>query len=602
MMIKSLSTLLLWILPVSLGFNLHVPTIKSSLKRVVQASEQDRVFLSTLDMSISSNIRDDLKNAPVDRTEEAIFLLGKVDTILNAEMKSIQQFQEETLAKIDALHAQDLELCASLGRENSCSREMTLEIPEYEWVYANDGKTGTGGEEEPSKRPLAIRTTNQPLLDETSISIIREAAQTWWSEDQAEDDTAQSASDLTSKSTKSRFTYQRTGNYEAHLVDLADHVDGRIRTIAMDALRQKIYPLVRDAFRFQISDLDDFDLCVYDSLVIRYNSTEAMMADQEDTDSPLNRFLGAGQPLHRDQALISVNIMLNPSSEFEGGGTFFENQLRSEMVRNDISAADTPKPLKPLGAGHAVAHLSSERHAGVGTTEGVRDILVLFLTARKQESSLASTSISKNDALTSAAIPRMERASRLKNNARQHCSKCATPEDSIICKILHHRLSILYAPMDGEAWHYLGMSLYSKAKSTTSARAAMDIMQLSISCIEYALKLIPCDGRLCNNLGLASEALSSYTQEHGYDLLVEKYYERSVFIHQLSEKVGCDVRSDFDSVSLNYGLYISYRDEFYRAAKILGRFRSGRKYVKDEMEQIIISDGIRLLQFFESQM
>jgi len=62
--------------------------------------------------------------------------------------------------------------------------------------------------------------------------------------------------------------------------------------------------------------------------------------------------------------LVSVNVALNsheydPSSDedrFEGGGTFFEGLIRNPK--------DMKLILRPIGAGHAVAHLSTERHAG----------------------------------------------------------------------------------------------------------------------------------------------------------------------------------------------------------------------------------------------
>ncbi len=67
---------------------------------------------------------------------------------------------------------------------------------------------------------------------------------------------------------------------------------------------------------------------MYNSLIIRYNSNKAMMTMMNgDGNNQESGFLGAGQPLHQDKALISINSMLNTSSKFEGSGAFFENQL-----------------------------------------------------------------------------------------------------------------------------------------------------------------------------------------------------------------------------------------------------------------------------------
>ena len=45
---------------------------------------------------------------------------------------------------------------------------------------------------------------------------------------------------------------------------------------------------------------------------------------------------------------------------------------RSEMMMNIYNAP-----------GHAIVHKTTQRHAGAPTTSGIRDILVIFLTARR---------------------------------------------------------------------------------------------------------------------------------------------------------------------------------------------------------------------------
>lgn len=533
--------------------------------------------------SINSNLHDDETFEMISIENQSQQILNKVDHVLNTEMVDLKQVQEEILSDTLDTYIQDLDFCSSLGHENLLG--TMNQIPLYEWIYVKDTSRNTG--DKSNDLPLAIRS-KESLLDMTSVSIIREAAEEWWNLKSVQ---RRSSSDDT---TKSRFTYQRAGNYEAHLVDLAEHVDKRIRTVVMENLNQKMYPMVRQAFQSQIPDFNEFELCVYDSLVIRYNSTEAILENEVDTIK--QKFLGAGQPLHRDLGLISVNIMLNPPSEFEGGGTFFDNQLRYET--SDLSMnSNPPSPLKPLDVGHALAHLSNQRHAGVGTTSGVRDILVLFLMTKKQ------TLGNKTETKCSG----MEMAGRLRNTILENRAKRGTPIDQTLSRIIHNRLAIQFSPLDGEAWHYLGMALNVKAKTVHSTKEALEIICLSISCLKYAFKLIPGDARLCNNLGLAYETLYKYTQDGKYDDMIEKYYSRSVIIHTLSEMIGCDVYSDFDSVSLNYGLYVSYKNEFQRAVEILSRFRgseSKRRDIKSDGEgQLQVkTDGIRLLRFCENQL
>jgi hypothetical protein len=480
------------IVPVSANFAFQVTS--KSLDTAIRRNH-DPMNMNTF--SKMEDVSDMSTRTYDDGGHETIFL-ENVDRILNTSLENASQSKEDALAMIDASHAKDAEFCASLGtEESSISMRNAAAAPKiipYEWIYANeDGEDHFN--EDPSVIPLAIRTIDldQPILDQESISIIRGAAENMWEAIRANPQSISTSS--------SRFTYQRKGNYEAHLVDLADNVDGRIRNIIMDALGQKIYPLVRDAFRPLISELDDLNFCVYDSLVIRYNSTEALMMDNP---SKAQGF-GAGQPLHRDLGLVSVNIMLNSAEEFKGGGTFLENQLRGKIAEKGL-AEDVPSPLQSIGAGHAVAHLSNQRHAGVGTTEGVRDILVLFLTASRKSSVLHNFN-EKSINVT----PDMERAARLKTNARSNSLRCDTLEESILVRMMHHRLAIQFAPADEEAWHYLGMTLLEYAKTKKETQKALEIARLSISCLNQAFAINPCDGRLCNNLGLAHETLLAYT-------------------------------------------------------------------------------------------
>jgi tetratricopeptide (TPR) repeat protein len=305
-------------------------------------------------------------------------------------------------------------------------------------------------------------------------------------------------------------------------------------------------------------------LYIYDAIFIRYNATEA------------ENNIGAGQPLHRDLGYVSVNIMLNQQEEFQGGGTFFENQLLPVVLndgRDDGSAttAAAALPLKPLGPGHAIAHKSSDRHAGSATVGGVRDILVLFVAVA---------------AGSSGGAPAWEVNARLKSTARSSSSSDSLNSsigDQLLRRVRHHRLAIRHVPNDGEAWHYLGMALLDYHNYHLQYKHQEDytvVLRLSISCLETATIYTPCDGRLQNNLGIALERLYEFhLQTLGNDQNEDELtalrsriatsYERSVQIHFLCNQIGCDVKADYESVCLNYGLYLSKLDDFENAIDIL---------------------------------
>ena len=75
---------------------------------------------------------------------------------------------------------------------------------------------------------------------------------------------------------------------------------------------------------------------------------------------------GTRQPMHRDAALLSVNIALSSPDEYEGGGTLFQT-VGGGPVR--------------LGRGHVMVHASGVRHAGAPITAGERWVLVVFALA-----------------------------------------------------------------------------------------------------------------------------------------------------------------------------------------------------------------------------
>ncbi|KAL9184548.1 hypothetical protein ACHAXT_012518 [Thalassiosira profunda] len=499
-------------------------------------------------------------------TATSLGLLDAVDQSILATFTNVDGASPVTpqtiLENVDRAHERDV----SYARGSPLPFESTHPCPiEYE-----------PAKEATSDATIAIRTKATPLLNEEEIRLLQKAVECYWARDGADE-------------AASRFTYQRKGNSEAHLSDVVRYSQQSstdISSLVNDLLLQRIYPWVRDAYLSKEEE-SKLTLHVYDSLFIRYNATEAN-ADNTHAKS------GAGQPLHRDLGFVSVNVMLNSPDEFVGGGTFFESQL--------LGDAEGMRPLKPLGPGHALAHFSSDRHAGAATSDGVRDILVIFLAAAENHPSSSGP----------RTAPRWERNARLKAAARAYCSECTSDAlGQLACRILSQRLAIDQVPNDGEAWQYLGMALLEYndllQAEPSAARATINgggLVELAVSCLEEASKHTPCDGRLYNNLGIALERLLSVTDKAaGLDDRIRSAYQHSIDTHFACKQAGCDVDADFASASLNYGLYLSKLDLFEDAISVLSRIAPQEMPVAeiDAARQRVVRDAMGLLSFCERQ-
>lgn len=140
------------------------------------------------------------------------------------------------------------------------------------------------------------------------------------------------------------WTTTRHGNYpttDLPIVELPATLD-----FLRVALVERIYPMLRAQFGEFLPD-GGKNLRVADGFVVKY--------DAEGGQTELKP--------HRDGSILSFNIALNPASEFEGGGTWF--QSLDDAIKID--------------QGEVVSHSSSLLHGGHGITSGKRYIMVCFV-------------------------------------------------------------------------------------------------------------------------------------------------------------------------------------------------------------------------------
>jgi len=359
-------------------------------------------------------------------------------------------------------------------------------------------------------------------------------------------------------------------------------------------------------------------------LFIRYNATAAGLVDKAlnseeeeekeeevivNHDQTMIISKGAGQPLHRDLGVVSVNIMLNDATEFDGGGTFFEEQLSQsgyddsdadEDDDDDKEEDETRLPLKPSHKrGHALVHYSNRRHAGAGTTSGVRDILVMFLSASRTND--------RSHGVTVDSIHPIELGARIKEKSKTITSSYEgeTKVGSSIQDLgfaLSMKRTMLYREAinsvenDGEAYHYLGTCLDTLSQSVMDKEKQQGGQQLALESIQIATTLIPNDGRLFNNQGLTLGKQQPVVD----DMRIEHSFERSLDIHLRCKAVSCDVQTNLESTALNYGLFLSNRDRWEDAIEVLDFIDFFGPY-EDAMLDKLRSDAYRLREFCAKQ-
>ena len=464
---------------------------------------------------------------------EATDALSYVDNLLlerknNPTTSKLLKDEEYILQDIRTLHATDY----------ATARASPLALEEEEPLILSSDESSINFEW--MENNVAVQSLD-PLLPENDLQLIRGAAEAIWQ---------QQSKNSNSEST-SRFTYQYEGNSEAHVSDFVEKVGEDALVAVNQCLTRKIYPWLRQVFFSDESQSTPSQLFVYDALVIRYNATASATAT-------------AGQPLHRDLGIVSVNVMLNEG--FEGGGTFFENQHSTH-------------PLKPRnGPGHALAHYSHERHAGAGTSKGVRDILVLFISAKDP-------------------LPRLVNA-RLKQG-RDRCRHLQDPLHSLLCRVTHQRLAIQTVSEDGEAFQYLGSVLmeysqYLKEATTDNQQpiGSTEALVQAVRCFQKAQQLTPGDARVYNNWAIT---LAKLEDQADTDLgPAGQVYQKGFDLLRQAEQAGCLVADDLDSLSLNYGLYLANQDNFCEASAVLEGTAS--KFGSNDGSQLL-GDAHRLWKF-----
>ena len=451
---------------------------------------------------------------------------------------NIKSWDDQVIHWVDGILEQKSEQSPFVS-ESLLASDDSVVVP-YEWIEA------PATENTKEVRNIALRTNgNEPLLDAESISKIREAAERLWERQSV------------SKESSSRFTLQyKDTNSECHLDELvAEDESGELKKIIETLLLKKVYPLVRSAFeKDDRYALTNGSLCVYDSLVVRYNGDKAS-----------DRF-GASQPLHGDGGVVSVNIALNSHCDqekdeedtFSGGGTFFEDLLES---KDPI--------LRPSSTGHALAHWSTHRHAGAPTRSGTRDILVIFLTQKK--------SLQKD-------FNGIERSFQLKLKARE------LEQRSMALRCLD--LAIEKSPFDAQAHFWKGFNLI-QGKGDEGWLARWKELCYGAHHLETARACAPFDAKISCYAGMAYRQRWMFSQKHDTNLYQDDVdnaancLERALSLHEhyCNHGISSDFGDNANTARITLAEVYLQQEQYNKASGFLSSTLAEEPSLSESMKQ-----------------
>lgn len=380
-------------------------------------------------------------------------------------------------------------------------------LPSFKWIRNRNSNHDN------NQKVAAL--TLDPILNQTMAHLLRESMTEYWKQ--------------YNPNATSRYTYP--GNQEAHLEAIyrSGVWNETVRQSINCILNTKLFPLVRLLFgqELRLEEEDDGSLlCLYDSLFVRYDPNRVTQKTKSKKEESINK---AGLPLHRDLGLVSINIML--SDDFKGGGTFFEGLL-NESCPPPVPGTDAGPILFPKGVGYALLHRSNQRHAGIPTTAGIRDIWTLFVTTQRIRPPDIST--------------------RLKMMAEA---------SSVEQREVYLKLALKQCPDDGELWHDLGMTLHSLQKTNMAPDVVVEYLQ-------YAQSLSPKDARIYNNIGTVLEQRQIPGKSNA--TLSLQAFEQCLRLYKMYLYYSCpNVQYSFETSAWNYAHVLMNRNLWEAAWNVL---------------------------------
>jgi len=225
-----------------------------------------------------------------------------------------------------------------------------------------------------------------------------------------------------------------------------------------------------------------------------------------------------------------------------------------------LTVGDGDHIQRPTAPGHAIIHKTTQRHAGAPTTSGVRDILVIFLTARRPETSE-----------TDENTWRIERAMRLNQIAKE------LPRDKLIPCL---KLASNNDPTNNEVPYWLGVHTIQGDMNDPSDERWTEICQ-GVESLKLSALLNPADARAHFHLGMAISTRHKYAMrtkrahllpppKEAADSLIQAL-EAAIRLERKCVEAGCANGINLAAAFLALGDFVARLKSFDKAIAYLNQ-------------------------------